>query len=443
MGAGQELVEASCTQCHGLNLIANYWGDTEEGWRKLFSSMVELPEDQAGTMASYLAEHFPVKPAPEAVVIPGDSNVEIREWLLPSLGSRPHDPLAAGDGSVWWTGQWSSVLGRLEPTTGVMKEFPLPPDSGPHGLAEDATGNVWYTGISRNEIGKLDPTTGEVTQYPISQEGARGPHTPIFDQDGTLWFTLQSGMVGRLVPDTGEMTIVSTPTENTYPYGIVVSSSGVPWYVDFRGNRLGSVDPDTMEVREYVLPNADARPRRIAITPDAVLWYTDYARGYLARFDPATGEVEEWASPRTGVPAEQGGRGDTYARALNYCILLGWSLDFADFHGRVMHPATVLVPDSDAAATPYDLSLSLVPPHDHPGRPELRRKLHLNPLSTSIDDGQDGPTRDEHQGHRARPRVRVHVSVGRRDPRLFLGCRRLGGCRLGQEQKGHRHAERA
>ena len=296
-GAGQELVETTCTQCHGLNLIANYWGDTEEGWRKLFTSMVDLPDDDVDSIASYLANHFPVKPAPEAVVIPGSSTVSIREWLLPSLGSRPHDPLAAADGSLWWTGQWSSVLGRIDPGTGAMKEFPLPPDSGPHGLAEDAMGNVWYTGISRNYIGKLDPRTGEVTQYPVAQEGARGPHTPIFDQNGTLWFTLQSGMVGRLVPETGEMTIVSTPTESTYPYGIVVSSSGVPWYVDFRGNRIGSVDPVTMEIQEHVLPNPDARPRRIAITPDDVLWYTDYARGYLGRFDPATGEVQEWPSP--------------------------------------------------------------------------------------------------------------------------------------------------
>jgi virginiamycin B lyase len=254
-GAGRALVEASCAECHGLNRITNYWGDTEKGWRQLFDSMVNLPEEQADTVAAYLAAHFPVGPAPEAVVIPGNTNVSIREWLLPSLGSRPHDPLAADDGSVWWTGQWSTVLGRL------------------------------------------DPTTGDVTQYPVTDDGARGPHTPIFDQDGTLWFTLQSGMVGRLLPETGEMTIVTTPSDDTYPYGIVVSSVGVPWYVDFRGNRLASVDPQTMEIQEHVLPSPDARPRRIAITPDDVLWYTDYARGYLGRFDPTTGEVREWPSP--------------------------------------------------------------------------------------------------------------------------------------------------
>ena len=301
-GVGREVVQGRCTQCHGLNLIVNSAGYTQDGWQELFDSMVELPSEEVDVAAKYLAANFPVSPAPEAVVIPGSVEVSIREWMAPSRGSRPHDPLAAADGSVWWTGQWSSKLGRVDPATGAIKEFPLPLDSGPHGLAEDRAGNVWFTGISKNYIGKLDPSTGELTQYPLAEadvlpEGARGPHTPIFDHNGTLWFTLQSGMVGRLVPETGEMRIVTTPSDNTYPYGIQVNSKGVPWYVDFRGNRVGSVDPETMEITEHTLPSPDARPRRLTLTPDDVVWYTDYARGFLGRFDPATGDVREWPSP--------------------------------------------------------------------------------------------------------------------------------------------------
>jgi virginiamycin B lyase len=295
-GAGKELVQANCAKCHGLNLITNSWGNTRQGWHDLFGSMIALPKDQADTIAQYLATNFPVKPAPEAVVIPGPVNVSIKEWIVPSLGSRPHDPLSTADGSLWWTGQFASKLGRLNLRTGDMKEFPLPDNSGPHGLTEDKAGNIWFTGISGNYVGKLDPKTGEVKQYPLP-EGARGPHTPIFDQKGTLWFTIQSGMVGRLDPESGEMKVAAPPSKPTYPYGIVINSKGVPWYVDFRGNRLASVDPVTMAIKEYTLPAAEARPRRIAITPDDVLWYSDYARGYLGRLDPTTGAVREWPSP--------------------------------------------------------------------------------------------------------------------------------------------------
>jgi virginiamycin B lyase len=295
-GAGRQLVEAACAKCHGLNLITSSWGYTREGWHEAIASMMVLPKDQADTIVGYLATHFPVKPVPEAVIIPGPVSVSIKEWMVPSLGSRPHDPLAAADGSIWWTGQYASKLGRLDPKTGDMKEFPLPDGSGPHGLVEDKAGNVWFTGISKNYVGMLDPKTGKVTEHPLP-EGFRGPHTPIFDQKGTLWFTVQSGAVGRLNPQTGEMKLAKPPSTPTYPYGIEVNSKGVPWYVDFRGNRLASVHPETMEIKEYALPSPDARPRRIAITSDDALWYSDYARGYLGRLDPTTGAVREWRSP--------------------------------------------------------------------------------------------------------------------------------------------------
>jgi virginiamycin B lyase len=297
-GEGREVVQIVCSQCHSLNMVANSGGYTREGWKQLIGSMVRLRSEHEDAVTAYLAQHYAVKRRPEAVVIPGNAKVVIREWMLPTLGQRPHDPAPAPDGSIWWTGQWANVLGRLDPRTGSLREYLLKtPDSDPHGLIADTAGNIWYTGISKRHVGKLDPISGEVTEYPTPDTAARGPHTPIFDQKGNLWFTLQSGMVGRIVPATGEVKVVRTPTANTYPYGIAVNSAGVPWYVDFRGNRVGSVDPVTMEIREYSLPDTAARPRRIAITPDDAVWYTDHARGYLGRFDPKTRTVREWPSP--------------------------------------------------------------------------------------------------------------------------------------------------
>ena len=296
-GAGKALVEMTCTTCHGLTTITHSWGNTRDGWRALFGSMVALPQEQADVIAAYLAEHFPPKPVPPAVVIPGPVTVAFQEWVVPSLGSRPHDPLAARDGALWWTGMFANVLGRLDPQSGQMQEFPLPkPRSGPHGLVEDKDGHIWFTANQSTYVGELDPKTGQVTEYPLPA-GVRGPHTPIFDQQGTLFFTCQSGHVGRIIPSTGAVQVVATPSTGTYPYGIQVNSQGIPWYVDFRGNRIGSIEPVTMQITEHPLPSPDARPRRLALTPDDVVWYTDFARGSLGRFDPATGAVQEWPSP--------------------------------------------------------------------------------------------------------------------------------------------------
>ena len=303
-GAGKEMVAASCGSCHGPNLVTNSRGYTREGWQTLFSTMVALPDDQASTISSYLATHFPVKPGPDAVIVPGQASANFREWLLPTLGQRPYDPLAAADGSVWWTGQFAGRLGRVDLRTNALQEFPLTtPDTRAHGLVEDSAGNIWFTAIDKHYIGKFDPKTRQVTQYAVPEPG-RSPHTPIFDQKGALWFTMQSGHVGRVIPSTGEVKVQATPSTGTYPYGIRVNSKGVPWYVDFRGPRIGSVDPVTMAIMEYSLPNAEARPRRIAITPDDVIWYTDFpARlpGTLRPRNPhGEGMAIAWWSP---VPA--------------------------------------------------------------------------------------------------------------------------------------------
>src|SRR6266545_3826901 len=165
-GNGKEIVEKTCSTCHGLNLITGSWGNTQAGWQELFGSMVALPKDQPDTVAAYLATHFPTKPAPAAVVIAGPAKVSFKEWIAPTLGSRPHDPLAAADGSIWWSGMFANALGRVDPRTGQMKEFPVTkPKSGPHGLVEDKAGNIWFTANQSTYVGKLDPHTGQITEY--------------------------------------------------------------------------------------------------------------------------------------------------------------------------------------------------------------------------------------------------------------------------------------
>src|SRR6185295_6498302 len=109
---------------------------SKQGWDELTKGMIALPAGLKEPVLDYLGSHFAPKPdAPQPVLVKGPATVSIKEWMVPTLGSRPHDPLAAADGSIWWTGQWANVLGRLDPTTGAMKEFPLKTaQTGPRGL---------------------------------------------------------------------------------------------------------------------------------------------------------------------------------------------------------------------------------------------------------------------------------------------------------------------
>jgi virginiamycin B lyase len=140
----------------------------------------------------------------------------------------------------------------------------------------------------------------------MPDERAADPHTPIFDQKGVLWFTVQRGnMVGRLDPKTGKVELRESPTPNSRPYGIVVNSKGVPFFCEFNSNKLASIDPSTLKITEYMLPEG-ARPRRLAVAADDTLYYTDYARGYLGHLDPKTGKVQEWATPGQPMPNPYG-----------------------------------------------------------------------------------------------------------------------------------------
>jgi virginiamycin B lyase len=301
-GAGKELVQHNCGQCHTLNRIAEV-GHTRDEWRNVVAMMVNqganLPQDQIPVVTDYLARNFLPTARPQAVTIPGPVQVEIKEWEVPTPGSRPHDPLATADGAIWYTGQMANRLGRLDPHTGKFQEYGIKtPNSGPHGLVADKDGNIWFTANFKAYVGKFDPKSGQVTEYKMPDVAARDPHTPVFDQRGMLWFTVQGGnMVGRLDPKTGEVKLAKSPTPRSNPYGMVVNSTGVPFFDEFGSNKIASIDPNTMKIHEYVLPNPAARPRRIAITSDDVIWYTDYARGYLGRLDPKSGGVTEFPSP--------------------------------------------------------------------------------------------------------------------------------------------------
>jgi virginiamycin B lyase len=259
--------------------------------------MVSMPESQADLVADYLSTHFPEKPGRRPTLVTGDTKITFKEWIAPTLGQRPRDPIQLKDGTIWWAGMYASLIGRLNPTTGEMREFKLAPEARPHSIAADADGNIWYTGNGNATIGRLNPRTGAIDVFPMPDPAARDPHTLVFDQKGTLWFTVQGGnRVGRLVPATGKIDLVTMPTAGARPYGIVISSQGVPW-VGYNGsNGIATIDPATMAVTEHKTPHTGTRIRRLELLTDGTVYFGD-SRGYVGRFDPKTGAFKEWPSP--------------------------------------------------------------------------------------------------------------------------------------------------
>ncbi len=178
-GPGKDVVQAACGSCHGVNQITGAAGYSRDGWQDLIGSMVKLPDAQLASASQYLAMHFPPKPGREPVLVPGPVTVTFKEWVVPTLGQRARDPLQLADGTIWWTGQFASLVGRLNPRTGEMKEYKLAADARPHSIINDRAGNIWYMGNGNGTIGKLDPATGDITVFEMPDPAARDPHTPV------------------------------------------------------------------------------------------------------------------------------------------------------------------------------------------------------------------------------------------------------------------------
>ncbi|MPZ11283.1 MAG: cytochrome C [Kiloniellaceae bacterium] len=299
-GAGKDQVESVCTACHPATQITGSSGYTREGWAGLASTMVDLsgsPDLQA-EITGYLATHFPPNDRQAAKLLPGKAQVSFKEWQVPTLGQRSRDPVEAADGTIWWAGQWGNLIGKIDPATGAMTEYPLPEGTKPHTVTLDAAGNVWYTGNKNGTLGKFDPQTEQITVYKMPDPAAKDPHSAIFDGQGILWFTLQqSNMIGRLDPASGDIKLVTAPTAGARPYGIKIDAQGNPWVACNGSNCLIKVDPATLQLTEVKLPSPGTKVRRLDIAGDGMIWYVNSTEGRIGRYDPASGAIKEWDSP--------------------------------------------------------------------------------------------------------------------------------------------------
>jgi virginiamycin B lyase len=302
-GSAKKLVQDNCTICHNLRNVVNS-NKSADDWDNTVNMMMAagapITRDQGNQIRDYLIASFPEKPRPKPAAISGPVQVKFHEWSLPTPGERPHDPLAMPDGSLWWSGQFANRLGRLDPKTGEMKEYPIPINGGPHGLINDKDGNIWYAGNWGGHIGELNVKTGEYKFFPMPDPKARDPHTPLFDKDGILWFSVQNGgFMGRLDPKTGDIKLF-TPNgpSGQQPYALRFLSDGrQPWFSYWGSNKIATIDPDKLELKEYILPDPRSRIRRMGVTSDDMIWYGDWTTGKLGRFDPKTGAVTEWDGP--------------------------------------------------------------------------------------------------------------------------------------------------
>lgn len=239
-----------------------------------------------------------------------NQNITLREYSVPE-GSRPHDVAPATSmlyvtdnvtknllkDIVWYTAQASGELGKLNTTTGETSHVFLGEGSAPHGVIAGPDGAPWITDGGLNAIVRVDPFTENVTIYSLPQGvGYANLNTATFDNNGTLWFTGQSGIYGKLSPSTGAMEIFDAP-KGAGPYGITTTPNGSIYYASLAGNYIGLIDAKTGKVTVLDPPTPDQGSRRVWSDSDGNIWVSEWNAGQLGMYDRQVDLWKEWKLP--------------------------------------------------------------------------------------------------------------------------------------------------
>lgn len=236
--------------------------------------------EQAG---NYLGHYFPatghyqVYPLPWITIPdPGHAGQNV------SLPSAPNELALDGYGDVWFTEFNADRLGRLDPSTGSIRHYPLSPNRSvqtlyPYGVAVDALGSIWFTESGSNRFGRLDPKTGALHLFAVPD-----PHALTMeiagDGQGSIWVTSFSpGLLFRFNPGTRALTtytVAGSGYERGTLYGLLATTSGDVWMTILAENMIAHLDVATGRFMYYRIPAAGSLPLGLAMDGNQNLWFT-------------------------------------------------------------------------------------------------------------------------------------------------------------------------
>ena len=222
----------------------------------------------------------------------------VREYRVPA-GSHPHDVAPASDGTVWYTGQHTGELGRLDPRTGQVRRVPLGAGSSPHGVIVGPDGAAWVTDSGLNAIVRVDAGTHQVRRFPLPTSRYANLNTATFDRRGTLWFTGQSGVYGSVDPRTGRVRVFAAP-RGAGPYGITTTPAGAVYYASLAGSHIARINTATGRANVLQPPRRGQGARRVWSDSRGRIWVSEWNVARVARYEPGARRWREWRLPGPG-----------------------------------------------------------------------------------------------------------------------------------------------
>jgi virginiamycin B lyase len=249
------------------------------------------------------------------------THVIYTEYDVPRPMTQPHDVVLDASGTVWFSEFGEQFLGRMDPQTGKIKEYPIPTlrpkqPTGILDLETDEEGNFWISLQNQGGIAKFDKKTGKFKVYPVpsqyltdeTQESMVGPQH--LEVDNKVWLNdtsipglyridLKTGKWERWAPykKQGGGGDELAMTEPHSVYGIYADVRNNIFFCDFGGENIGKIEAETGTVTLFPTPTRKSRPRRGRMDADGHLWFAEWRGDKLAMFDTKTEKFQEWPVP--------------------------------------------------------------------------------------------------------------------------------------------------
>ena len=244
------------------------------------------------------------------------TKVIITEYDLPRPEALPHDAMADPQGMIWYSDFGSQYLGKLDPKTGKVVEYPVPlmeakEPKGALDLEPDRDGNLWLGTMYQGVIARFDPKT-EKFQTWKSPKFAQGDAartamvTPgNVHVDGKVWVGADDEYQVDL--KTGEWQAIDYKRDipkdsplanrNFGSYGVASDSKNNFYGMNLNGEFITKVDARTMKTTPFATPTANSGPRRGHMDLQDRLWFAEFRGNKVGMFDTKTERFQEWTVP--------------------------------------------------------------------------------------------------------------------------------------------------
>jgi virginiamycin B lyase len=225
-----------------------------------------------------------------AIVRVDSATFEVSVFPLPAAAANLNTATFDNRGVLWFTGQ-NGYVGRLDPSVGVVEQWPAPRGRGPYGIATTPGGQVYIASLAGSYLGRIEDDAGTVTAIdpPTPASGVRRVWS---DSSGNLWIAQYNvGQLGRYVPDTGQWTEWRLPGENPRAYAVYVDQLDKVWLTDTGADTIVRFDPLTEEFTTVPI----SKPSNVAQLGGRLgeVWGAERARDHLVvvRYPATAGAV--------------------------------------------------------------------------------------------------------------------------------------------------------